>query len=75
MFNRSGMFTTTSNAVKMDGTTRVDGALFYTHSPRLRAQLNVENLTGEDYYVNAHTDNNILPGAPLNFRVAVTASF
>ncbi len=75
VFNRSAMFTTSSNAVEMDGYTRVDGAVFYQHSPTLRAQLNVENLTGEDYYVNAHTDNNILPGAPLNFRVGVTANF
>lgn len=75
VFNRSAMFTTTSNAVKMDGYTRVDGAVFYNYSPRLRAQLNVENLLGEDYFVNAHTDNNILPGAPLNFRVGITANF
>ena len=75
VFNRSATFTSTSNAVKLDGYTRVDGAVFYQHSPTLRAQLNVENLTGEDYYVNAHNDNNSLPGAPLNFRIGVTANF
>lgn len=75
VYNRSATFASTSNAVKLDGYTRVDGALFYRHSPTLRAQLNVENLLGEDYFVNAHNDNNILPGAPLQVRVAVTANF
>ncbi len=75
VFTRSAMYTSTSNAVQLDGYTRVDGAIFYTFSPKLRAQLNVENLLGKDYYVNAHTDNNILPGAPANFRASVTASF
>lgn len=75
VYNRSAMFATTSNAVKMDGYTRLDGAVFYQHSPKLRAQLNVENLAGEEYTVNAHSDNNLLPGAPINFRVGVTANF
>lgn len=75
VFNRSSVFASTSNAVKLDGYTRVDGALFYQHSPRLRAQLNVENVGGEDYYVNAHNDNNSLPGAPLTVRASVTANF
>jgi len=75
IYNRSATFASTSNAVKLDGYTRVDGAVFYRHSPTLRAQLNVENLLGEDYFVNAHNDNNILPGAPVQVRVAVTANF
>ncbi len=75
VFNRSAMFASSSNAVKLKGYTRVDAALFYTLNRRLRAQLNIENLTGEDYFVNAHNDNNILPGAPLNVRAAVTANF
>ena len=75
LFNRSATFATTSNAVKLDGYTRLDGAVFYTVSPALSVQLNVENLTGENYIVNAHTDNNLQPGAPLNFRVGLTARF
>lgn len=75
LFNRSATFATTSNAVQLDGYTRLDGAVFYTVSPKLSVQLNVENLTGEDYMVNAHSDNNIQPGAPLNFRVGLTAHF
>lgn len=75
IFNRSSMFATTSNAVELDGYTRVDGAVFYTFSPKLSAQLNVENLLGEDYYVNAHSDNNLLPGDTTNARLTVTARF
>ena len=75
VFTRSSMYTTTSNAVKLEGYTRVDGAIFYTLTPKIRAQLNVENLLGEDYFVNAHTDNNIMPGAPANVRVSVIAGF
>ncbi|WP_022977369.1 TonB-dependent receptor [Nevskia ramosa] len=75
VFTRSSMYTTTSNAVKLEGYTRVDGAIFYTLTPKIRAQLNVENLLGEDYFVNAHTDNNILPGAPANVRVSLIAGF
>ena len=75
VFTRSSMYATTSNAVKLEGYTRVDGAIFYTLTPKIRAQLNVENLLGEDYFVNAHTDNNIMPGAPTNVRVSVIAGF
>ena len=75
LYNRSKMFTTTSNAVTLEGYTRVDAALFFTHSPRLRAQLNVENLAGEDYFASAHNDNNILPGAPLTVRASITSNF
>jgi len=72
---RSGMFATTSNAVRLPGYARVDAAAFYTVNPRLRVQLNAENLTNVDYSLNAHNDNNILPGAPLTLRAAVTALF
>lgn len=75
VYNRSATFASTSNAVRIDGYTRVDGAVFYRHSANLRAQLNVENLTGEGYFVNAHNDNNILPGAPVTVRASVTAGF
>ena len=75
VYYRSHSFASTSNTVRLDGYTRVDGALFYTHSPRLKAQLNIENLLGEDYIVNAHNDNNLLPGAPLSALLSATLSF
>lgn len=69
---RGAQYATTSNAVKLDGYTRVDAGLYYRHNARVRAQLNVENLLDERYAVSAHNDNNILPGAPLSLRAALT---
>ena len=43
----------------------MDAAVFFTLSPRLRAQLNIENLFDTDYYAYAHSNTNITPGSPL----------
>ncbi|HEV2079479.1 MAG TPA: TonB-dependent siderophore receptor [Allosphingosinicella sp.] len=61
---RSKSFASISNDVELPGYTRVDAALFYELAPGLEAQVNVENLLGEDYFPTAHNDNNIAPGAP-----------
>ena len=55
--------------------TRVDAAVFYSLNDRFRIQLNVENLFDEEYYPNAHNNNNITPGSPLAVRAGVTATF
>lgn len=75
VYRRSDMFATTSNSVTVDGYTRVDAALFCTLTPNLQAQVNVENLLDETYFVNAHNDNNILPGSPVAVRARLTARF
>ncbi len=75
VYNRSDMYTSTDNTVVLDGYTRVDGAVYLTLNKNLRAQLNVENLLDEEYFVNAHTNNNITPGSPRAFRVGLTANF
>jgi catecholate siderophore receptor len=72
---QSGQFATISNAVRMPGYTRIDAALFYKLSDRVQLQLNVENLTDTDYFPNAHTDNNISTGAPLNARLGAKIRF
>lgn len=72
---RSGMFATTSNAVRLPGYARVDAAAFYTVTPKIKLQLNAENIAGKDYTVNAHNDNNLLPGAPLTVRASITSHF
>jgi catecholate siderophore receptor len=69
------MFAASDNLVTLPDFTRVDAGVFYTPSERLRMQLNVENVLDEDYYPNAHSNNNITPGSPLAVRVAVTANF
>jgi catecholate siderophore receptor len=55
--------------------TRVDAALFYNLTATLRAQVNVENLFDEDYYLNAHGNTNITPGSPRGVRFALTTRF
>ena len=72
---QSDMYAAADNLVTLDGFTRVDAAVYYAPTSRLRLQLNVENLFDEDYNPNAHNNNNITPGSPLAVRAAVTAQF
>lgn len=60
---------------RLPGYTRVDAALFFDVSERLALQLNVENLLDENYFADAHNNNNITPGAPLNARLTARVKF
>jgi catecholate siderophore receptor len=71
VIHQSSQFATISNAVRLPAFTRVDAAAFWTVSPRLSVQLNVENLFDTRYYPAAHTDFNIATGAPISARVGV----
>jgi catecholate siderophore receptor len=68
-------FTGIDNTVVLPAFTRVDAALFHQLTPRVRAQLNVENLLDEDYFPTAHSNNNITPGSPRAVRVSLSANF
>lgn len=72
VIHQGEQFASISNAVVLPSYTRLDAALFYAVSDALDLQLNVENLTGEEYWRTAHNDNNITPGAPLGVRVGLT---
>ncbi len=63
------------NAVTLPGFTRLDAAIFYSLTPQLDLQLNVENLTDIRYFPTAHSNSNISPGAPRTARISVTARF
>jgi catecholate siderophore receptor len=65
-------FASISNAVVLPSYTRLDAALFYAVNDAVDLQMNLENLTGEEYWYTAHNDNNITPGAPLGVRVGLT---
>jgi len=71
----SKSFASISNAVTLPGYARVDGALFLRLMNGVEAQLNVENLFGEDYFPTAHSDNNIAPGAPTTARATLRFRF
>jgi catecholate siderophore receptor len=68
-------FASTDNFVALPGYTRVDGALFFKISDEVGAQINVENILNTRYFLYAHSNNNITPGAPTTFKVALNAKF
>jgi len=72
---RDSLYTSTTNTVMLPSYARVDGALFYRLSKKVRLQLNVENLLDKQYYASAHNDNNIMPGAPRNVKLSLHAGF
>jgi catecholate siderophore receptor len=73
--HQSESFASISNAVELPAFTRVDMGLFFQVTEQIEAQVNVENLLGEDYFPTAHNDNNISPGAPLNARFTLRVGF
>ncbi len=55
--------------------TRVDAALFFTVNDRVEFQVNVENLLDKAYFSDAHNNNNLSPGAPINARFTARVKF
>lgn len=55
--------------------TRVDASAYYDINDKMRLQLNVENLTDELYFPNAHSRHQATVGAPINARVSLIGSF
>jgi catecholate siderophore receptor len=75
VISRGDVFTSTDNLVVLPNWTRVDAAVFFNVTSTVRAQVNIENLFDEAYYLNAHSNTNITPGSPRAFRVALTTRF
>jgi len=75
VLNRSDMFAGIDNTVVLPSYTRVDAAVFYSLTEKIRLQANVENLTDRRYFANAHTNTNITPGSPRALRIGLTARF
>ncbi len=76
--SRSDMYaqlpTATQSAV-LPAYARLDAALFAKLTPQLRLQMNMENLTNENYVLTAHNNNNIMPGSPITGRVTLSYDF
>jgi catecholate siderophore receptor len=72
---RSDMFASIDNTVTLPSYVRTDAAVFFSLTPRLRLQANIENLFNASYYVNADSNTNISPGSPRALRVALTTRF
>lgn len=63
------------NSVLVPDYVRLDAAVFYDLSDDTRLQLNIENLLDEDYFPDAHSNDNISTGEPLNARLTVRHRF
>ena len=68
-------FVREDNSVEVPAYTRFDAAAFYDVSDTLRLQVNVENLFDTDYFPDAHSNDNISTGKPLNARFTVSSRF
>lgn len=68
-------FTSTDNLVTMPSYTRVDGAVYFNLTENVSAQLNVENLFNERYFLFANSNTNITPGSQRAFKLGVNAKF
>ncbi|NBW07559.1 MAG: TonB-dependent siderophore receptor [Caulobacteraceae bacterium] len=68
-------FAASDNTQVLPAFTRVDAALYYAVNDKVDVQLNVENLFDEGYFASANSNNNITPGSPRAFRVALTSRF
>ncbi len=66
---------TSAATTRLPAFTRVDAAAFYQISDDVELQLNVENLFDTTYFPDAHNNNNISTGAPLNARLTLSARF
>jgi catecholate siderophore receptor len=71
----SKSYASISNQVTLPSYARVDAAVFYELSDGIEAQVNVENLLGDDTFPTAHNDNNIAPGAPTTARATLRFRF
>ena len=68
-------FINNGNSAVLPSYTRFDAAAYYDISEDLRVQLNVENLTDENYFPNSHSTHQATVGAPLNARVTISGRF
>lgn len=75
VINRSSMFASTDNTVKVEGFTRVDAALYAQLSKNIRAQVNIENVFDINYIASVHNNNNLMPGLPIAVRASLIANF
>ncbi|WP_343860502.1 TonB-dependent siderophore receptor [Aliiglaciecola litoralis] len=64
-------FVNTSNSTQLPSYTRVDASAYYVVSDNLRVQLNIENLTDETYFPNAHSTHQVGVGKPINAMLSL----
>jgi len=68
-------FINSGNTAVLPSYTRIDVSAYYDISEDLRVQLNVENLTDELYFPNAHSTHQASVGAPLHAALTLVGAF
>jgi len=63
------------NTVEVPDFTRFDAAIYYDVTEDWRLQINVENIFNTDYFPDAHANDNISTGKPLNVRFSLSGQF
>lgn len=72
---QDSFFIREDNSAQVPNFTRVDAAIYYDMNDQLRLQMNLENLIDEDYFPDAHSNDNISTGEPLNARFSIVKKF
>ena len=72
---QDSFFVVEDNSVEVPSFVRVDAAAYYELTDNVRLQLNLENLLNEDYFPDAHSNDNITTGEPINARFTVSGRF
>jgi catecholate siderophore receptor len=75
MTYQDAYFVREDNNLLVPSYTRFDAAAYYDLSDRTLVQLNVENLFDEDYFPDAHSNDNITTGEPTNARLTIRHRF
>ncbi len=75
VLHQSSWFPEAGNLVEVPGFTRVDGAVYFDLNENWSAQLNVQNLFNEDYWIASHNDDNISYGAPRSAYISVKSKY
>lgn len=70
-YARGASFTTPTNLVTLPGYARLDASLSWRSEKHYEIAFNLKNLTNRKYYETAHSDTQILPGAPINGSVSL----
>jgi catecholate siderophore receptor len=69
-YARSRSFTSPNNLVTLPGYARLDASLAWRTEKHYEISFNLKNLTNRRYFETAHSDTQIMPGAPLNGSVS-----
>jgi len=72
---QDSFFVREDNNVEVPRFTRFDAAAYYDISETLRLQINIENIFDIDYFPDAHANDNISTGKPLNARFSLSTQF